>query len=70
MLGGLSCNCEDNACGEMLSVGCNGYLECSVRWGFRAFLAKDCLPRMGGVLPDSRRTLKDLSGMSEERWIL
>ena len=34
------------------------------------FFTKDCLPRMGGVLPGSRRTLKDLSGMSEERWIL
>ena len=30
------------------------------------FFAKDCLPRMSGVLPDSRRTLKGLSGMSEE----
>ena len=43
----------------MVGVRCNGYLRCSVRWGFRAFLAKDCLPRMSGVLPDSRRALKD-----------
>ena len=33
------------------------------------FFAKDCLPRMSGVLPGSRRTPKDLSGKSEKGWI-
>ena len=69
MLGGLSCNYENNACGEMLmvSVGCNSYLRCSVRWGFRAFLCERLPPtnewRTSRFAVSSQRIL---GGMSEE----